>query len=283
MSRKASVQQEERAKNLFGIYKEETPEESFTGGGYDVYLMYEEYLKYDYIDEEFDSWVKAVYEIYNSPEVVKEIIEKYESDEDEGEDEDHKDYYQVDIDLLESIFDPFNIPEPLRGLVEYQNRVDSGIIYFHMNVDGNEYVKYFCDSEEFLSNIIVFGSFIDGDMFAFWKVGREISDFPIVKICGGVDGSCVIAKSIEEFLSLLCEGVDTISAVIGEASYHSSEDGKPPFVEETENLRNFLLHGYGIAPAVDPDEIKRKALREFPDFEKWMLKHYNESMGKGSK
>lgn len=281
MSRQASVQQEERAKNIFGNYKEETPEESFAYGGYDVYVMYEEYLKNDYTDEEFDSWVKAVYKIYKSPDLVVDIIEKYESEADE--DDNHKDYYQVDIDLLESIFEPFNIPEPLRGLVEYQNKTDSSIINFHVNVSGNEYVKYFCDSEEFISKIVVFGSFIDGDMFAYWKVGREFSDFPIVKICGGVDGSSVMARSIEEFLSLLCEGVDTISTEIGEASYHPPEDDDPIFVEETDNLRNFLLHSYGIAPAVDPDEIKRKALREFPDFEQWMLKLYYESTGRGEK
>ena len=143
MNNQASEKIESMAKRVFSFYKDESPEESFAWGGVCVYEEEEAFFGYDYKDIEFDTWVKAVYEIYKSPELIREIVEKIENevDEDEDEDEDHKDYYQVDIDLLESIFEPFNIPEPLRGLVEYQNRVDSGIIYFHMNLDGNEYVK----------------------------------------------------------------------------------------------------------------------------------------------
>jgi len=171
----------------------------------------------------------------------------------------------MDPETLKGVFPVDDeLPPALVRLCEYSERAGTDTIScdFALSDSGQEQLERYFGESELPKSFGVFGVDDSHSFYALWLLdGRKPTDAPVVYLAGGGYGSGVLAKNMDEFLTLLPAGIRTLGLV------DDWEKDEP--CENAVALRKDL----GIEPPADPRSIVDAARAEFPDLQSWIEEH----------
>jgi hypothetical protein len=124
---------------------------------------------------------------------------------------------------------------------------------------GPEHAEAWLGGPERASEFALFGRDADGSQYGFWLYdGRSLAEAPIVYLNAAHDGSTVLARDLEEFLSLLALDITDLGVYYDEAARpRKHSPGHAAFVQ-------WLAECFGITPASHAERVVKRAAAAHP-------------------